>query len=98
MPRIFTTLKAKDETLSPEEQIRLARKTRLKVQNILAGQHFSGNYAPNTIQNTAISISHILEEIARNISKMDQNLYSTKANMEEILRTNNSSNEFVTLN
>ena len=96
MPGIFVTPSTKNK-LSPAEQIHLARQARLKVQNILARRHFNANSGLNTISNTTISISNMLEEITRNISKMDQNLYSAKANMEEILRTNNSNNEFVSL-
>jgi len=91
MPQIFVTPGAGNE-LSPAEQISLAGQARLRVQNILARRHFNVNFELNTI-----TISKMLEEIAQNISKMDQNLYSTKANMEEILHTSSSNNEFVAL-
>ncbi len=97
MPRTFVTPSSKNQALSKSEQIALARGTRLKVQNILAEHHFSANSSITAISNTALSISNMLEEITHNISKMDQNLYSAKANMEELLRTNSSNNDFIAL-
>ena len=98
MPKIFITPCAKAEPVDSAEQIRLAGQTRLKVQNVLAKQGFSENSSLKLIPNTAILISNILEDISQNISKMDQNLYSAKTNIEEILRTNSNDNEFVSLN
>ena len=97
MPGIFVTPNVKTKIPSPAKQISIARQSRLKVQNILARRYFKANSTPE-VPNSAISISNMLEEITRNISKMDQNLYSAKANMEEIIRMNISNDESVSLN
>jgi hypothetical protein len=97
MPQIFTTPCVKTKPNAISEQIRLARQSRLKVQNALAQQIFSENSSLKLSPNTAVPISEILEGISQNISKMDQNLYTAKANMEEILRVNSNDNEFVSL-
>ena len=98
MPKIFIMPGAKAKPLNSAEQIHLVRQIRLKVQNALSRGFFHGNSALKLSPNTTMSISNLLEDISQNISKMDQNLYSTKTNMEEILRTNPSENEFVSLN
>ena len=97
MPKIFVTPCAKAETLAPSEQINRVRQLCLKVQNALIQQSFHENSSFKLKPGTAMPISNILEDISQNISKMDQNLYSTKANMEEILRANSQGNEFVSL-
>lgn len=98
MPKIFKTPNGKTKPKSICEQISLGRQSRLKVQNALAHQAFSENPGLKFPPNAAVPISNMLEEISQNLSKMDQNLYSTKANMEEIIRSNNNNNEFVSLN
>ncbi len=97
MPKIFITPYAKTESLVLSEQINLAKQIRLKVQNALAQQSFHEISSFKLSPGTTMPISNILEEISQNISKMDQNLYSTKANMEEILHANSPENEFVSL-
>lgn len=98
MPEIFTTADARTRKVAISEQVDLARKSRLRIQNALAQQTFSENSNLKLSPNTAMPISNILENISQNISKMDQNLYSAKANMEEILRANSTDSEFVSLN
>jgi len=97
MPKIFTTPCAKAEPKALHEQFRLARQSRLKVQAALAQQAFSETSNLKLNNTIAVPISEILEGISQNISKMDQNLYTAKANMEEILRVNSNDNEFVSL-
>lgn len=96
MPKIFTTPCAKNKSLTLCEQVSLARQSRLKVQNALTQQGFSDNSSLK-FSPAAVPISEILEEISQNISKMDQNLYTAKTNMEEILHANSNDNEFVSL-
>lgn len=98
MPEIFTSPRKRAKKKSMFEQFHLALQSRLKVQNALAEQTFIENSALKLNLKASMPISNILEDISQNISKMDQNLYSTKANMEEILRTNLADNEFVSLN
>ena len=97
MPEIFLTPCSKTKTLTISEQINRAKQLRLKIQNALAIQGFNEDSNFKLSPSTAMPISNILENISQNISKMDQNLYSTKANMEEILRANSPENEFVSL-
>ena len=97
MPNIFITPCAKDRSNTISEQVSLARQSRLKVQAALAQQAFSETSNLKLNNTTAVPISEILEDISQNISKMDQNLYTAKANMEEILRVNSNDNEFVSL-
>ena len=98
MPEIFTTPYARTKSIAISEQVNLARQSHLKVQDALSQQTFSEHSNFTLSPNTAMPISNILEDISQNISKMDQNLYSTKANMEEILHTNSNDREFVSLN
>jgi hypothetical protein len=86
-----------DKPIALCEQIRLGRQSRLKVQTALAQQTFGETSTLKLNNSIAFPISEILEGISQNISKMDQNLYSAKANMEEILRTSSNDNEFVSL-
>ena len=97
MSRIFTTpcRKAKPNAIS--EQVSLARQSRLKVQAALDQQTCSETSNLKLNNTIAVPISEILEGISQNISKMDQNLYTAKANMEEILRVNSNDTEFVSL-
>jgi hypothetical protein len=85
--------------MSLYEQSDFARRTRQHIQNTLdrtsAGCEIS---VPSPLNAPAASINGILEEVSRNISKIDQNLYSAKTCMEEILRTNSGSRESVSLN
>ena len=97
MPEIFITPYMKAEPLALRRQVSLARQSRLKVQAALAQQTFSETSNLKLNNTIAVPISEILEGISQNISKMDQNLYTTKANMEEILRVNSNNNEFVSL-
>jgi len=97
MPKIFTTPLAKTKPNAISEQVSFARQTRLKVQNALADHTSSEKPGLKFPPKTAVPISEILEGISQNISKMDQNLYTAKANMEEILRVNSNNNEFVSL-
>lgn len=98
MPKIFITPCPKTKPLALSEQISLAKQLRLKFQNALAQQRFHENSSFKLSPGTTMPLSNILEDISQNISKMDQNLYSTKANMEDILRANSPENEFVSLN
>jgi hypothetical protein len=95
MPEIFKTPCTKTKAL--DEQLSLAKQSRLKVQAALAQQIFSEHSSLNLSSNSVMSIPNIFEDISQNIAKMDQNLYSTKANMEEILRTNSNDKELVSL-
>jgi len=97
MPKIFITPCPENKTFTLSEQISRAKQLCLKVQNALIQQSFHENSCFRLKPGTAMPISSILEDISQNISKMDQNLYSTKANMEEILHTSSSNNEFVAL-
>ena len=96
LPSIFR-LKKLNKPITLHEQAHLVRQTRLRIQNILAKQTF-GETVNLKLNNTiAMPISEILEDISQNISKMDQNLYTAKASMEEILRVDSNDREFVSL-
>ena len=97
MSKIFKTPCPKVEPIALREQISLGKQSRLRVQNALAKQVFNENSSLRLSPNTAMPISEVLESISQNISKMDQNLYTAKANMEEILRANSNDTEFVSL-
>ena len=95
MTKIFTTpcSKRKNDKSCFKNEAGEARQKRLRVQNALA------NKLPALKVNKSIAkpISALLDDISQNILKMDQNLYTTKVNMEEMLRTNSSDKEFVSL-
>lgn len=85
--------------LSLYEQNCFARQTRQHIQNILDRTGvFSEIPAPALPNIQAASVNGILEEVSRNIAKMDQYLYSAKNCMEEILRVNSGRQESVSLN
>ena len=84
------------EPLSLAKQTGLARQTRLNVQNTLV-QEQPGEIGSFNLNNTVKPVSEVLEDISRNISKMDQNVYAARSNMEEILRANVSNTEFVSM-
>lgn len=76
---------------------RLVRQIRLKVQQALAEPVFDATAGLKLSHNTLKPMAEVLEEISRNISKMDQNLYAARAGMEEIRRVKPDKSEFVSL-
>lgn len=78
-------------------QVRLARQTRLNIQNALVREQVNETCGFNFNNNIEKPISEVLEDISRNISKMDQNVYAARANMEDVLRANSNTPEFVSL-
>ncbi|MDD5596763.1 MAG: hypothetical protein PHV82_02395 [Victivallaceae bacterium] len=79
--------------LSLYEQSCFARRTRQHIRNILEQPSI-----PGEVPGPAASVTGILEEVSRNIAKMDQNLYSAKSCMEEILRAGSARHDSVSLN
>ena len=95
MTKIFTTpcQKKKNDKSCPQNMVGEVRQRRLCVQNALANK-FS---ELKINKNIAKPISTLLDDISQNMLKMEQNLYTTKVNMEAMLRAKANDKEFVSL-
>ena len=102
MKEIFTTpykrKSAKKAIAGANEQAYLAKQKILAVNAALEpAEELSNSIFKHCPQNTK-SIAEIMENISKSISKMDQNLYSTKAGIEKIMRQSSTQNNIVSLN
>jgi hypothetical protein len=102
MKEIFTTpykrKSAKKAIAGASEQAYLAKQKILAVNAALEPpEDFTGSSFKCCSQNVK-PISEIMENISRNISKMDQNIYFAKAGIEKIMRQSSTQNNVVSLN
>ena len=98
--RVFLPFSKKPKSTSPEE-LHLARQYVLQIHNALASKLSKDSTSFDLSGSKTGTAYVLLEEIAQNISKIDQNLYCTKNNVEETLRSsknNSTPHDIVSLN